>query len=684
MTLKIPEWLTGDARDNYVSSLKAAETGNYEPVLSIASYGYSETGTGGVVAGGCSQWFESRSAADGYVTTLTVPCADDGYLDTESSVFDFDSTTLRIGGDGTNQYQTWFHFCSLPIPAGATIVDAYIDFPASDGYEGVDYNKTSYINFACEDADSPTPPSSNSDGQARPRTAAKEHQRIFNTNWDDTYYDKRTPSLIGIVQEVVDRAGWQSGNNLTVWMDYTTGNVSPSGYALAASNESGNGPRLYVSYTMQPVTELTFTCDGDGYYSVAGTSYNDSATSFSTHDPNYYNFFHFSGVTVPENGRLVMANLELTATSGESGAGGGTIWLVDEDDSPVITDRADGISRSLTTAKQVQIDRMGWEAGAIRKDANFADVAQEVIDRAGWSSGNDLQVITLHETGSISDRITVHSSDSTNSAYHPTLRLMYVKKTIQETGIGGGVAGGSSALSSSVTPSLSGGVQAGGTSLDTMFVLEDGAGGAVTGGSSLHSKSTTVTTTGGVVLAGESLSQVTINVEGGSVVGGASEMTYQTTITTEGGVVLSGLATIQSGIISAGGAVVGGSSTVNSSTTVDTTGGAVVSPKSKFWTEITEQTSGGVEIVQPVHSTGYTHRMSLTIPQSSLEASLTMMVGVRVPAVFNDAVVTSSNGSVLNSEIRETTDDDTCLFFRADLSDTTDNEFLVYFNMEDA
>lgn len=653
------------------------ETFDDSPVFSALSYygggdTYNETGSGGVVAGGCTQWFDKTTESN--VTTLTIPVADDGYLDTESSTFDYDSTSIRVGGDGTNQYQAWFHFCGVKIPQGATITDAYLSFTS------VGSAATTAIDISCEDVDNATTIESNADGQARTRTTASDPHFFFTGTYHSaTYGTRRTHSLLDQFQEVISRDGWNENQSINLWMDYRSHSDPVSdGYLEIDSVESGAGATLTISYTTQATSSLSITCNDDGYWQTNDSTFSRSGVTIRYQHLIYRAFYHFPSVNIPEGATVCSAILVLYASSRDYNNGGSSIKAFDEDDSALLTDKADGTSRSLTTASETLVHST-WGKNFAKKDADFHAVIQEVIDREGWASGNDLQ---LYIDGTETQGAYHHSSDAANSAYHPELRLIYFLPPIE--GEGGIVGGGSSDVNSSTTVEGTGGTVADGTSTNTTFVSEESFGGAATGGSSIFLKSSSPTTTGGVVLAGESISQVIINVQGGAEVSGEADLAYVANLMMEGGVLAGGESSIQSEFITSGGIVIAGEATPSGSTTAFTSGGVVVGGSSLSATIVSEVATGGLVVSQPLFENGFTHRTSVTVPSGSVASDMVFYLGVRLNVISDEFLITDMDGHVQSHEVREITETDTCLFWNCQLVSEQDNVFLVYLNLEDS
>jgi hypothetical protein len=123
------------------------------------------------------------------------------------------SSDLELTTDGTTAQTIGIRFPAVAIPKGATITDAYIQF-RTDETSSVTTNLT-IKGQAADDALTFTTTAWNI--SKRPRTAAS-------VTWSPPSWTsvgaagtgQRTPSIKGIVQEIVNRPGWASGNAMAI------------------------------------------------------------------------------------------------------------------------------------------------------------------------------------------------------------------------------------------------------------------------------------------------------------------------------------------------------------------------------------------------------------------------------------------------------------------------------------
>jgi type IV pilus assembly protein PilY1 len=149
------------------------------------------------------------------------------------------SSTAKIGGG--------MRFTNITIPKGAIITSAYITFTASATRAGT----VCRTKIRGEDADNPSAFSDYSDYSGRPRTSAE-------VNWDgiapwtkDSEYN--SPEIKTIIQEIIDREGWASGNALVLfWDDHedrSDHNADTWRGGQSYDGDSAKTSKLHIEYT---------------------------------------------------------------------------------------------------------------------------------------------------------------------------------------------------------------------------------------------------------------------------------------------------------------------------------------------------------------------------------------------------------------------------------------------------
>jgi hypothetical protein len=146
---------------------------------------------------------------------------------------------LEMVTDGTVQQAVGVRFASVPIPAGATITSAYIQFVADES-QSVDTNLTiqaqalnSAPTFSAKERGGVT---------ARPRTTAATPWAPPPWTANGAGLAQRTPNLAAVVQEVVSRPGWTT-NNAVAFVITGTGHRTAEPF-----EDAGKMARLHVEF----------------------------------------------------------------------------------------------------------------------------------------------------------------------------------------------------------------------------------------------------------------------------------------------------------------------------------------------------------------------------------------------------------------------------------------------------
>ncbi|MCP5013773.1 MAG: hypothetical protein GY938_00650, partial [Ketobacter sp.] len=188
--------------------------------------------------------------------------ADDAH-ETENNT-NFSSTadpqTVRANSSANFRWNSGVSFPSVTIPQGATIDVAYLTIvPNSTSVDDAD------CTIYCEDVDDADDYSTTADVTDRTLTTA-------NVSWVAGSLGAsavNTPSLVTIVQEVVDRGSWASGNRMNFLLKGASSGSDRLQFKSADNGTAGDRPKLHVEYTAGGGTEYTHSAAGA--VSFAGT-----------------------------------------------------------------------------------------------------------------------------------------------------------------------------------------------------------------------------------------------------------------------------------------------------------------------------------------------------------------------------------------------------------------------------
>lgn len=179
----------------------------------------------------------------GSVAVRVTASADDAEEDLSGSM-SLGSSDLELISDGGSDQTVGMRFGSVDIPAGATVSLATIQFQVDESDSGA----TNLIFHAEAAANPQSFTSSSGDISSRGLTTAS-------TTWAPPPWsgpgsagpDQKTPDLAAIIQEIVDRPGWASGNAIVII-------VSGNGERTAESydGDQQGAPLLEIDFSTQP------------------------------------------------------------------------------------------------------------------------------------------------------------------------------------------------------------------------------------------------------------------------------------------------------------------------------------------------------------------------------------------------------------------------------------------------
>lgn len=197
--------------------------------------------------------------------------------------WDFTLNTVSVGAFSATNYQfgAGIRFINVTIPQGATIDQAYLTLQAAASNSGSGVN----TRISAEDVDdAPTfiDDAPTFDARWAARTTARVDWDAIATWVENTQYN--SPEIKTVIQEIVDRPGWVSGNDIVIfWDDFEDRSTHGADRTRSADAYAGGfHPQLVIIYvgaagaptvTTQAVTAIvTTTATGNGNITSIGSS----------------------------------------------------------------------------------------------------------------------------------------------------------------------------------------------------------------------------------------------------------------------------------------------------------------------------------------------------------------------------------------------------------------------------
>jgi len=183
---------------------------------------------------------------NGSVTVAVINGNDDVEENNGTGVIYYDSSDLEFTRDGTFNQNVGVRFQNVTVPEDATITNAYIVFRADESH-----STTCTVHIAGVDQDNATAWSGGYNVSTRPKTTAQTDWNFNGSSaWTGGVTISNTPNLNAMVQEIVDRPGWVSGNSMSfVFWDFPT----TTNKRVADPYEGGYAPQLVIEYSIADV-----------------------------------------------------------------------------------------------------------------------------------------------------------------------------------------------------------------------------------------------------------------------------------------------------------------------------------------------------------------------------------------------------------------------------------------------
>lgn len=148
------------------------------------------------------------------------------------------STDLELNSDGGTDQEVGMRFQNVTVPAGAIVSNAYVEFTTDETNAGA-----TSVTFYGEDTDDADGFSADAgDITNRQKTAASVDWNNIPA-WNIVDETHQTPDLSTIIQEIIDRDGWSSGNDMVIISDGTGERTAESFNGSAAE-----APLLVITY----------------------------------------------------------------------------------------------------------------------------------------------------------------------------------------------------------------------------------------------------------------------------------------------------------------------------------------------------------------------------------------------------------------------------------------------------
>jgi hypothetical protein len=393
-----------------------------------------------------------RPRTDGTTFTKAVASSsDDAFVNNPAAAVSITSTVVSLGETGTDGV-SGMRFNAVTVPKAATINWAYVLVRGSATYSAA-HATVIETDLSCENADDAatfTTAGTNLSVAARPRTTAKT------TNWrlHDVFVsiDEVLP-ITSAVQEVINRAGWASGNDLVVIGDDSASTAAEWQDFAAFDHATILEPRLVINYT---VAAGGVTVDATSVpASAAGSADNPTVVQASlTLDLTAVVASAVSSAVTPT---VRQGSLTINATAAPATASGTAV-------DPTVTLSGGGVTVNLT-ASPASATSSAVSPTVVQSSITVN--ASAVVAAAAGTAVNPTVSIT---GGGLTVDVSASPATAVSSAIDPTVRQASLTLNLSAV-----VA---TATSSAVTPTVT--LSGGGVTVNLTSVPASAASSAVT------------------------------------------------------------------------------------------------------------------------------------------------------------------------------------------------------------
>ncbi len=275
------------------------------------------------------------------------------------------------------------HFDNVQVPQGSVITEAYIVFRIAQ-----ELSTPASFTIKAQDADDPGP-FSTTNGDISGRACISTTVAWNNVNnWDKLKNNRKSEDISSIVEDLVGRSGWVSGNDMV----FIIGDPSDSGRRVAyqagttvmVNGKTKNaGPKLHIEYTEALTGNYVSASNDDAEEDTDGVV---QLTSPDLDLGEKKSGIIFQNVDVPAGRIITNAYIEFTAEAWENDTTSLDIYGQASSSASSFDDTGNhNISNRDTTDNHVEWNSIGtWSIGQKYQTPDLSAVVQEIVGSAGW------------------------------------------------------------------------------------------------------------------------------------------------------------------------------------------------------------------------------------------------------------------------------------------------------------
>lgn len=298
----------------------------------------------------------------------------------------------------TDTVLSGFRYQNINIPRGTLITSAKLRFTST----GFNNSITNFKIAAHAIGDAPEFTTDNDDISDR---TLSTNEVIWNAdnawpNWEETV---STPDLTSVVQEIVNRADWCGGNNIAFVMESIDMASGSNRKAFSSDDGSSRSPQLVLTYDEATATgclrdKFIYQVDEqDNNAEERSNGYQSTGTELTFRESNNeYTAVRFKNINLPQGATVLNAYLEFTAYQNGTSSGAKMTIRGANQDSPSDFSpypRYTLRNKPKTSASVNWSNISSWFRNGVYQSPPVTAIVQEIVDRVGWDSGNQMMFI---------------------------------------------------------------------------------------------------------------------------------------------------------------------------------------------------------------------------------------------------------------------------------------------------
>jgi Bacterial protein of unknown function (DUF839)/Secretion system C-terminal sorting domain len=345
----------------------------------------------------CCAFFAQASFAQSRLNVKVTSSSDDAEEKPTGSGGDLTSSDLEFVTDGTSNQTVGMRFANIKLPKGALVSNAYIQFAVDESTNIAPCN----LIIKAEATDNPSTFTTVAGTVSTRPTIAQS------VNWTPTALwttvglagsDQKTPDLKTLVQALVDRPNWVSGNAMSFIVTGTGARVAQS-----YDRDPAKAPELVVEYYVPVTAKFLIKGSSDDAEEKPSGAVGDLTSSdlelVMDGSSSQTIGLRFSDINLPKGAIINKANIQF-AVDEVTNVNPCNLVIKGEatDNSSTFTSAVGTISTRSTTTEFVNWSpTVSWTidglAGNDQKTPELKTLVEAIINRTGWNSGNAMSFI---------------------------------------------------------------------------------------------------------------------------------------------------------------------------------------------------------------------------------------------------------------------------------------------------